>query len=106
MVEYIARKRCRGTIYVPVEVSTSDNQQTPRRDTARMEIDNRDSVLYEADPISMDIDEALWIDEPELEAPEHKRVSPHACPSLIPFDMALSPSAPTWKSLFLRSTPT
>jgi hypothetical protein len=25
---------------------------------------------------------------------------------LTPFDVALSPSAPTWKSLFLRSTPT
>jgi hypothetical protein len=89
---------------VPMEVSTSNNEQTPRRDTTAMEIDNDDSVLYEADPLSMDIDEALWIDEPDV--PQHKRVSSHSCSSLMPFNMALSPSAPTWKSLFLRSTPT
>jgi hypothetical protein len=104
VVEYMPRKGGRRTRYVPMEVNTFDYQQTPRRDTAAMETDNHDTILHEANPLSMDIDEALWIDEPDV--PQQKRVSSLTCSSLTPFDVALSPSAPTWKSLFLRSTPT
>ena len=40
VIEWVAQKCSQGTQYIPVEVNTSKNPHTPRRDAAvRMEID-------------------------------------------------------------------
>lgn len=100
LVEWKARERSRGMRYVPVEVSTSKNQQIPGRNAVRMEIDNHEAMLHEADPPSMDVDKSFWIGGPNV--PEQRRVRLTSCPFLMSFDVALSPSAPTWKILFLE----
>jgi hypothetical protein len=93
VVEWVPRERSRGTRYVPVDASTSTGLQTPRRDTARMEIDSHEAALYEADLPSMDVDETLWIEEPVM--PEQRRVSPTTFPSSTARDTALRPSVPS-----------
>jgi len=77
-VEWVAQKHSQGTTYVSVDVSPSKNEQTPQRDTVRMEIDNHVAVSREVDPPSMDVDDAFWIEEPDV--PERKRVSSPTCP--------------------------
>ena len=73
VIEWVAHKRSRGTRYVPVEVSTSKNPHTPRRDTAKMEIDPSEAVSHEDYLPSMDVDETFSIEEPDI--PEQQRVS-------------------------------
>ena len=104
VIEWVPRERSRGTRYFPVNVSTSAGRQTERRDTARMEIDDHEAVLYEVDPPSMDVDETLWIDEPVI--PEQRSVSPTTFSSSTACDMALCPSVPSWKIFFLGLAPT
>jgi hypothetical protein len=104
VIEWVPRERSRGTRYIPVDVSTSTSRQMQGRDTVRMAIDNHEAVFQEADPPSMDVDETPWMEEPVI--PEHMRVSSPTCHSSTVCDMALSPNAPTWKSLFLGLAPT
>ena len=68
-----------------------------------MDIVNQEAVSHDADPQFMDVDEPFWIEE---DVPEWRRVSTPSCPFLMPFDVALRPSVPTWKSLFLGLAPT
>jgi hypothetical protein len=104
VVEWKAWELAHGTKYLEVEVGTSKNLKgvkRPVQDTARMETD---AVSQEENPPSMDVDEAFWIDEPDV--PMQKRVRFSTCPSSIPFNVAPSPSIHTWKSLFQGLTPT
>ena len=73
VIEWVAHKRSRGTQYVLVEVSTSKNPHTPRRDTAKMEIDPSEAVSHEDYFPSMDVNETFSIEEPDI--PEPQRVS-------------------------------
>jgi hypothetical protein len=104
VIEWVTREHSRGTRYIPVDVSTSTSQQTQGRDTVRMEIDNHEAVLHEADLPSMDVDGSFWIEEPVI--PEQRRVSSPTCPFSTICDKALSLNAPSWKSLFLELAPT
>jgi hypothetical protein len=103
VVEWKSRQLARGTIYVPVEVDSSTTSQLAERVTTRIDAVNHEVVSHDTGPQSMDVDEEFWVDE---EAPERRRVSSPSCAFLIPFHVALSPSAPTWKTLFLGSVPT
>jgi hypothetical protein len=92
-VDWVPRKRSRTTRYVPIEVSTSRDQPTLRRDTVRMEIDDREEALHEDNSLlSMDADETFWEEEPDI--PEPRRVSSATHPFLKTFDVALSLNAP------------
>ena len=73
VIEWVSRKRSRGTRYVPVEVSTSKNPHTPRRDAVRMEIDPHEAVSHDNDPWLMDAEETFSKEESDI--PEHRRVS-------------------------------
>jgi hypothetical protein len=73
VIEWVPQKRSRGTRYVPVELSTSKNPHTQRRDTAKMEIDPYEAVSHEDYLQSMDVDETFSIEEPDI--PEQPRVS-------------------------------
>src|ERR1700677_723808 len=76
VIEWVAREHSRGTRYIPVEVKTSKNLQTPARDTVEMEVDDHRAESQEASLPSMDVDETFWIEEPD--APEQRRVRwPH-----------------------------
>jgi hypothetical protein len=66
-----------------------------------MVIVNQEAALHDADPQYMDVNEPYWIEE---DIPEQRRVSLPSCCFLMP--SALSPSVPTWKSLFLGLAPT
>jgi hypothetical protein len=103
VVEWKTREHSRGTRYVPVEIGTSTRQQIPGRDAVRVDIVNQEAILDDADPQPMDVDEPFWIDE---DVTQQRRVSSPSCPFLMPFDLSLSPSVSTWKSLFLGLTPT
>jgi hypothetical protein len=103
VVEWKAREHARGTRYVPVEIGTSTSQQIPGRDAVGMDIAYQEAALHDADPQSMDVDEPFWIEE---DVPEQRRVSSPSRRFLMPFDIVLSPSVPTWRSLFLGLTPT
>jgi hypothetical protein len=108
-IEWMPHKRSQGIIYTQVEVGTSTlasmSQQTAERDAVRMEIDNHKAAFNRDAPTPMDVDETFWIDELDLEldVPDQtqRRVSLLTCLSLMPFDIALSLSTPSWKSLFL-----
>jgi hypothetical protein len=105
VVEWKTREHSRRTRYVPVEIGTSTSWQTSGRVTVGMDMDvvDQGAVSHDADPQSMDVDEPFWIDE---DVPEQRTVSSPTYPFLMSFDVALSPSVPTWKSLFLGSAPT
>jgi hypothetical protein len=106
-VELVPRVHSRRTTHIQVEVGTSNTQQAQGRDVARMELDSHGSAFHEAGPEFMDVDEAFWIEEPDVPQAEQRRVSSRTYPWLKLFDMALVNSVPpTWKSLYLGSTPT
>src|ERR1700761_4026948 len=77
VIEWVSRKRSRGTRYVPVEVSTSKNPHTPRRDAVRMEIDPHEAVSHDNKPWSMEVEETFSKEESDI--PEHRRVSVAVC---------------------------
>ena len=72
VVDWKARERSRGTIYLLVEIGTSTTRQITGMDTVRMDIVNERAVSHDADPQPMDVDEPSWIDE---DVPEQTRVS-------------------------------
>lgn len=107
VVTWKARERVRQTEFFQVEIGASTSRQITGIDPVRMEIVDQGAVPHDAGTQSMDIDacvdEPSWIDE---DVPEQTRVRSHSCPFSLSFDVALSPSVPTWKSLFLGSAPT
>jgi hypothetical protein len=100
VIDWVPRERSRGTTYTPIELSTPRNQRTRRKNAVIMETDDRE-VVHEENLPSMDVDDPVdetWIEEPEV--PTQRRVSLFSYPSIMPLDIALSPSAHLWKSLF------
>jgi hypothetical protein len=101
VIDWVPRERARGTIYTPIELGTSRNQRTRRKNAVRMETDDEEVVLHEDDLPSMDVDDPVdetWMEEPDV--PTQRRVRLLACPSIMPLDIAFSPSVHLWKSLF------
>ena len=74
VMEWEPQKRSRKTIYLPVEVRTSENWQKSARDALEMEADNHQAESQEASlpSMDMDVDETFSIEESN--APEQKRV--------------------------------
>src|ERR1700679_726705 len=102
VVEWEKRTSSRGTRYVPVDATASKRRRAPSQ--AASQIKNVET-LHETAPLSMDVDDTPWIEEPIM--PEKKkRVSLSSCPSLAPFDTCFSRRAPTSKNSFLGWAPT
>ena len=72
VVDWKARERSCGTIYLLVEIGTLTTRQITGMDTVRMDIVNERAVSHDANPQPMDVDEPSWIDE---DVPEQTRVS-------------------------------
>jgi hypothetical protein len=108
VIEWEIKKTTRGIKNVPVDVTATasrhKSRQTRRQDTQKT--NNDKAALHDASPISMDVDEDIWMEEPV--ASKKKRVGLPPCSSSAVFDTSNSPKAstPTWNSLFPGLAPT
>jgi hypothetical protein len=64
VVDWVSQKRARGIRNIPIDVTTSTSPSKPRRATERTE--DNEATSQEATFQHMDVDEAFWIEEPDV----------------------------------------
>jgi hypothetical protein len=81
IVEWEARVYSRGIRDVPVDIGPMASPLKPRKKALkRPTAENDDALQGETAPQPMDIDEAFWVEEPDMPTRE-KRVRQLTCPS-------------------------
>jgi hypothetical protein len=74
VIDWEIKKTSRGIKYIPVDVTATTSRRTTRKDAQKMNDDKAalHEAAKEAAPLSMDVDENIWMEEPV--SPRKKRV--------------------------------